>query len=74
MARIDDMKLTDPEVHENPYEFYALMRSECPPAINVKASGGIRTLEDVLLFRSLGCNRIGASATASILEELQRGH
>ena len=30
MARIDDMKLTDPEVHENPYEFYALMRSECP--------------------------------------------
>jgi cytochrome P450 len=30
MAQIDDLKLTDPEVHEDPYEFYALMRSECP--------------------------------------------
>ena len=30
MAAIDDLRLTDPEVHEDPYAFYALMRSECP--------------------------------------------
>lgn len=30
MAHIDDFKLTDPEVHENPYEFYSVMRNECP--------------------------------------------
>jgi cytochrome P450 len=30
MAHIDDFKLTDPKVHEDPYEFYSVMRSECP--------------------------------------------
>lgn len=35
----------------------------------VKASAGIRTLEDVIRFRDLGCTRIGVGATESILRE-----
>lgn len=30
MTKIDELRLTDPDVHEDPYEFYALMRDECP--------------------------------------------
>jgi len=37
----------------------------------IKASGGIRTLGDVLALIEAGASRIGASATAQILAELQ---
>lgn len=50
----------------------ALMRRECPPAVQVKAAGGVRTLDDVLRVRALGVTRIGASATEAILEEAKR--
>jgi len=30
MAHIDEYSLTDPKVHEDPYEFYEVMRKECP--------------------------------------------
>ncbi len=50
----------------------ALMRRECPPAVQVKAAGGVRTLDDVLRVAALGVTRIGASATESILEEARR--
>ena len=46
-----------------------LMRQHCAPHIRIKASGGIRTLDDVLKFHALGCSRIGTSSTAAILEE-----
>lgn len=46
-----------------------LMRQHCAPHIRIKASGGIRTLDDVLKFHALGCSRIGTSATDTILEE-----
>lgn len=46
-----------------------LMRQHCPSYIRIKASGGIRTLDDVLKFHALGCTRIGTSATEFILEE-----
>ncbi len=46
-----------------------LMREHCSPAVAVKAAGGIRSLDDVLRVRRLGVSRIGATATASILEE-----
>ncbi len=46
-----------------------LMRRHCAPHIRIKASGGIRTLDDVLAFHALGCSRIGTSATAAILAE-----
>lgn len=46
----------------------ALMRSTVGAAIGVKASGGIRTLEDVLMMIEAGANRIGASASRAILD------
>jgi deoxyribose-phosphate aldolase len=46
-----------------------LMRATCRPEIQVKAAGGIRTLDDVLRVRALGVTRIGATATAQILAE-----
>jgi deoxyribose-phosphate aldolase len=49
-----------------------LMRRECPPSVQVKAAGKVRTLDDVLRVRSLGVTRIGATATAEILEEAKK--
>jgi deoxyribose-phosphate aldolase len=49
-----------------------LMRQSCPPNVQIKAAGGVRTLDDLLLVRSLGVARIGATATASILEEAKK--
>jgi deoxyribose-phosphate aldolase len=46
-----------------------LMRRECPPSVQVKAAGKVKTLDDVLRVRSLGVTRIGATSTANILEE-----
>src|ERR1051325_6375554 len=49
-----------------------LMRANCPPNVQIKAAGGVRTLDDLLLVRSLGVTRIGATATAAILEEAKK--
>jgi len=49
-----------------------LMRSACPGTVQVKAAGGIRSLDEVLRFRSLGVTRIGATATETILAEARR--
>lgn len=46
-----------------------LMRQHCAPHIRIKAAGGIRTLDQLLKFRELGCSRIGTTATAAIMEE-----
>jgi deoxyribose-phosphate aldolase len=48
-----------------------LMRAHTPPSVQVKASGGIRTLDQVLEIRALGVSRIGTSSTAAILGELR---
>ncbi len=45
----------------------ALMRKSVPSSIGVKASGGIRTLEDAKRFVAAGATRIGTSATIAIL-------
>jgi deoxyribose-phosphate aldolase len=45
-----------------------LMRMACSEKIKVKASGGIKTLQDVLAVRAAGADRIGASATEEIME------
>jgi deoxyribose-phosphate aldolase len=51
-----------------------LMRGHCPPGVQVKAAGGVRTLDDLLRVRDLGVTRVGATATAAILDEArQRG-
>ena len=49
-----------------------LMRQNCPPSVQIKAAGGVRTLDDLLLVRSLGVARIGATATQTILEEARK--
>ncbi|MEK3893975.1 deoxyribose-phosphate aldolase [Bacillus sp. FSL W7-1354] len=48
-------------------EDIALMRKTVGPDIGVKASGGIRTKEDVESMISAGATRIGASAGVSIV-------
>jgi deoxyribose-phosphate aldolase len=50
----------------------SLMRAHSPPGVQIKAAGGIRTLDDLLRFRALGAARIGATATEAILEEAKR--
>lgn len=47
-----------------------LMRDVAPPHVKLKAAGGIRTLDAALAVAGLGCDRIGASKTAEILDEL----
>ena len=51
----------------------ALMRSIVGPDIGVKASGGIRTLEDVRNMAAAGATRIGASASVKIMEAAAGG-
>ncbi|KAJ4222017.1 hypothetical protein NW759_006444 [Fusarium solani] len=51
-----------------------LMREKSKPEVQVKAAGGVRTLDDLLHVMSLGVTRIGATATVSIMEEaVKRG-
>lgn len=50
-----------------------LMRHHCSPSVQIKAAGGVRTLERALRVRELGCTRIGATATERILEALSGG-
>ncbi len=49
-----------------------LMRKHLSPHVQIKAAGGIKTLDDLLRFRALGATRIGASATLAILDEARR--
>jgi deoxyribose-phosphate aldolase len=46
----------------------ALMRAAVGPLLGVKASGGIRTLDDVKTMTAAGATRIGASASVKIVE------
>lgn len=48
-----------------------LMRAHTPPKVHVKASGGVRTLDEVLELEALGVSRVGTSSTAAILDELK---
>jgi len=52
-ARIEDLRL---------------MYQHCAPAVQVKAAGGIRTLEQAIEVYQAGCTRFGATATAAILD------
>jgi deoxyribose-phosphate aldolase len=49
-----------------------LMREHSAPSVQVKAAGGVRTLDDLLRVRQLGVSRIGATATREILEEAKK--
>lgn len=49
-----------------------LMLQHAKPGVQVKAAGGIRTLEDVMRVKALGVTRVGATATAAILDKAQK--
>jgi deoxyribose-phosphate aldolase len=49
-----------------------LMRNHCSPGIQIKAAGGIRTLDQILRMHELGVTRIGATATVAIMNEAQK--
>ena len=51
-------------------EDIALMRKTVGPEMGVKASGGVRTLEDLEVMVEAGATRIGASAGIAIMEAL----
>jgi deoxyribose-phosphate aldolase len=47
-----------------------LMRRESPSHVKVKAAGGMRDLDSTIAFTELGCDRLGLSRTADILDAL----
>ena len=49
-----------------------LMRAHSPTHVQVKAAGGIRNLDQLLVYRALGVSRVGASKTKDILEDCRR--
>ncbi len=49
-----------------------LMRANAPAQVQVKAAGGIRSLDFLLKAREAGATRVGATATAAILDEVRR--
>lgn len=49
-----------------------LMRKHCRAEIQVKAAGGIRTLDQILKVREIGVTRVGATATVTIMEEAMK--
>jgi deoxyribose-phosphate aldolase len=48
-----------------------LMRRTAPPHVKLKAAGGVRTLDAMIEVAELGCDRIGCSRTAEVLDELK---
>jgi deoxyribose-phosphate aldolase len=49
-----------------------LMRATCSPKVKVKAAGGVRDLNGLIMVRNLGGDRCGASATVAMLDEYQQ--
>ena len=48
-----------------------LMRASVGPQVQVKAAGGVRTLDALLKVIDVGVTRVGATATAAILDEFR---
>ncbi len=49
-----------------------LMRENSPAHVQIKAAGGVRTLDGLLAVREVGVTRVGASRTADILDECRQ--
>lgn len=45
-----------------------LIRASVSPSVKIKASGGIRTLDDAITMINAGADRLGCSASVSIME------
>jgi deoxyribose-phosphate aldolase len=48
-----------------------LMRATVGPEVQVKAAGGVRSLEAILEVIDVGVTRVGATATIKILEDFK---
>jgi deoxyribose-phosphate aldolase len=48
-----------------------LMRANTSPHVGVKAAGGVRTLDALLEVMALGVTRVGATATATMLDDFR---
>lgn len=53
------------------HEDLALMRRSVSDHIEVKAAGGVRTLDALIAVMNLGVTRIGATATAAIIDDFR---
>jgi deoxyribose-phosphate aldolase len=49
-----------------------LMRAHSPASVQVKAAGGVRTLDRLLEVRALGVTRCGATRTVEMMEDARR--
>lgn len=49
-----------------------LMRASVGPKVQVKAAGGVRTLDAILDVIDAGATRVGATATAKILDDFKK--
>jgi deoxyribose-phosphate aldolase len=49
-----------------------LMRASCSSKVQIKAAGGVRDLDGLIKCRGLGCTRVGATATAAMMDEYRR--
>jgi deoxyribose-phosphate aldolase len=47
------------------------MRANTSPHVQVKAAGGVRTLDALLEVIALGTTRIGATATKTIIDDFR---
>ena len=54
-------------------EDVALLREEAPEGLAVKASGGIRTLDDALDMLNAGASRRGTSGSVAVMERAESG-
>jgi deoxyribose-phosphate aldolase len=48
-----------------------LMRASVPASVQIKAAGGVRSLDTLLAMADIGVTRFGATATAAILDDLE---
>ncbi len=53
------------------HEDLALMRRSVSPHVQVKAAGGVRTLDALMAVMALGVTRCGATATKTILDDFR---
>jgi deoxyribose-phosphate aldolase len=52
----------------------ALMRRTVSPHVQVKAAGGVRTLDALIAVMNLGVTRVGATATKAIIDDFRSRH
>lgn len=51
------------------FEDVKLLRENCPPAVQVKAAGGISTIADAEQFLALGASRLGTSRLVALAKQ-----